>query len=160
MNRRNLDGAAEGNVVVRDEGGVCLASYRTEGRYLRWAITDECAAEQLAVMLPRTAAYATRMLDWLFRGALVVTLDGGTVTVTSNGAKLGAGKVYLVGEDSKGKRWGLGEIGTSGADDALGTLAVGETDMRKIVAVYHGVDRAGEEIVAIGQLDLTAAPSE
>jgi hypothetical protein len=151
----HLKAAEDAPVALRDDNGVCLAQYRQLHRRLSWQIDDTCAAEQLAVILPGVGAYAQGLLEWLFRGQLSVsvTADSVRVTVAEGAPALGAGKIYLVGEDSKGKRWGLGEIAATGgnAGDELGSLSVGETTMRKVIAVYRGVDAAGEELVAVGE---------
>jgi hypothetical protein len=135
--------------AVRDADGVCLADYAIEDDRVRFFISDECAGAQLAAILPVVGAYATGFVDWLFRGALDVAVKDGAVVVTS-AATLGAGQVTVLAEDKDGRRSALGTSGWSGtAQVAVQAGAV------RYVAIFRGVDGAGETLVAFGG---TAAP--
>ncbi len=101
----NLARAASGGAQLRDTNGVCLADYRFEDNRLAWAISDGCAAEQIAAILPGVAAYAAGFLDYLFRGTLVVTADGG---IRVGAVALGAGTVQVMAEDATGQRTPVG----------------------------------------------------
>jgi hypothetical protein len=141
--------AGPDGATIRDSKGTCLASYRVDGRQLSFSIPDQCALEQLAVILPRVSGYTAGLLDWLFRGALSVEADVDTISVTAVGEKLGGGKVTLLGENAQGKRLVLGSAAATGGE-ALGRFTVETRGMVKVIAVFHGVDSAGEEVVAVG----------
>jgi hypothetical protein len=130
--------------VVSDAGGVCLADYAIEDDRVRFFISDECAAAQLAAILPQVGGYATGFLDWLFRGALDVKLADGAVVVTAEPA-LGQGQLTILGEDKDGRR---SVLGTSAWN---GTAKVPvQAGLARYVAVFRGVDGAGEAVVAVG----------
>jgi hypothetical protein len=133
--------------ALRDEAGVCLANYRLEDGRIRFAISDACAAEQLAAMLPVIGAYATGFLDWLFRGALSVTVAGGSaqIAVAEGEAALGAGKLTVLGEDADGRR----RVLASGPWQGPVGVPL-PADVTRVFAVFRGVDGAGEELVAVG----------
>ncbi len=112
---RDLDLArAKDGAILRDSAGDCLANYRFRDGKLGWYFTDECLAQQASAILPVVGGYARGYLDWLFRGALNVTIDGPTVIVTPGLVKLGTGKVTVLAETAQGKRVFAGE-GNPGA---------------------------------------------
>jgi hypothetical protein len=134
------DGAA-----LRNEDGVCLANYRvTDGR-LRFTISDACAAEQIAAILPEVAGRTSALLDWLFRGTLEVRVVGGgaVASVPPGAVALGAGKLTLVGEEADGRRKPF-------ATPELGVGAPVPDGVVRVFALFRGVDAAGEELVAVG----------
>lgn len=136
--------------ALRDADGVCLANYHVESGELHFAMSDACAAEQLGVILPSVAGYARGYLDWLFRGALEVTVMGGyaQVSVASGETQLGKGKLTLLSEDADGRRR---VIGTS---DWPGERVAIPDGGAHVIAVFRGVDAVGEELVATGSATL------
>jgi hypothetical protein len=167
--RLNVMAAArEDGAVLRSPAGTCLARYRVEHDRLAFSIDDDCALEQLAVVLPEVAAYETGLLDFLLRGELTINA-GGQITVAGTG--LGAGNIEILVEDDRGVRTSIASAATAGAaatpagPDAgsgsgsaapavLASVAAPATGTR-VVAVYRGVDAAGEPIVAVGAMPLT-----
>jgi hypothetical protein len=136
----------DGN-AMRDAEGVCLTNYRVKEGRLHFAISDACANEQLAAMLPRIGAYATGLLDWLFRGALAVAVVGGSaqISVPEGETALGAGKLTVVGEDAEGRR----TVITSAPWQGPTSVALPD-GVAHVYAVFRGVDGGGEEVVAVG----------
>jgi hypothetical protein len=154
-----LGQAGQENVALRDARGVCQAVYHVQAERLVWSIPDACAGEQLAAILPVVGAYATGLVDFLFRGTLTVSDEGGQLTVRSAGVKLGKGTLRLY-TDSKGVRSPAGDV-TMGGDpsaDVLGTAAL-PAGADHVVAVFKGVDAAGEELVAVGEWIAPAIPA-
>ena len=133
-------------------GGVCLAVYRLRDDRLSFSLPDECVAEQLTAILPVVGGYATGMLDWLFRGQLEVTVRGGTAVVTAPGLRLGKGTLTVLVEDAQGTRRPAGES-VAGSGDEIGHATV-PAGGAKVVAVFVGVDAAGERIVAVGEREV------
>jgi hypothetical protein len=83
------------------------------------------------------------------------------------GAGLGAGNVEILVEDDRGVRTSIASVAVagaagagsdagsgSGAGNSLASVAAPATGTR-VVAVYRGVDAAGEPIVAVGAMPLT-----
>jgi hypothetical protein len=150
------DGAA-----LRSPSGTCLAHYRVDHDILAFSIDDDCALEQLAAILPEVAAYETGLLDFLLRGELTINA-GGQITVQGTG--LGAGNVEILVEDDRGVRTSLASVAVAGSGSAAGSgsgapaslasVAAPATGTR-VIAVYRGVDTAGEPIVAVGAMPLT-----
>jgi hypothetical protein len=134
------DGAA-----LRNEGGVCLANYRVADGKLRFTISDACAAEQIATILPDVAGRAAMFLDFLFRGTLEVRIAGGGVVASAaeGSVGLGKGKLTLVGEEADGRRKPF-------AAPDLGVGAPVPEGVVRVFAVWRGVDVNGEELVAVG----------
>ncbi|HEX4421521.1 MAG TPA: hypothetical protein VH165_26580 [Kofleriaceae bacterium] len=135
--------------TLRSPAGTCLARYRVEHDRLTFSLDDDCLLEQLAEILPEVTAFETGLLDFLLRGELTVTVAD-QVTVTGSG--LGAGAVELLVEDDRGVRTKLTSAVTPGGDQLV-QVALPPSGTR-VVAVYRGVDAAGEPIVAIGAAPL------
>jgi hypothetical protein len=154
------DGAA-----LRSPSGTCLAHYRVDHDVVTFSIDDDCVLEQLAAILPEVAAYEAGLLDFLLRGELTINA-GGQISVTdSAGTRLGAGNVEILVEDDRGVRTSLASVAVtgaaaagsdagSGAGSSLASVATPATGTR-VVAVFRGVDAAGEPIVAVGAMPLT-----
>jgi hypothetical protein len=144
----------EEGTVLRDVHGTCLARYRVQDDVLRFSLDDDCMLEQLAVILPEVASFEAGLLDFLLRGELQLTLSG-SVVVSAKG--LGAGTVEIFVEDDRGVRTKLGAQSISGspADGVIARVGAPATGVR-VVAVFRGVDSAGEPIVAAGGVPLTS----
>jgi hypothetical protein len=154
----------EDGATLRSPSGTCLARYRVERDVLTFSIDDDCALDQLAVILPEVAAYEAGLLDFLLRGELTISA-GGQITVAGTG--LGAGSVEILVEDDRGVRTSIATAAVaapaapaaaagsgSAAPTSLASVAAPATGTR-VVAVYRGVDAAGEPIVAVGAMPLT-----
>jgi hypothetical protein len=152
--RLNLMAASQPDgTTLRDAAGVCLARYRVDDNVLRFSLDDDCVLEQIAAILPEVAAFETGLLDFLFRGALELKLVGGKVEVTAGEVGLGAGDIDVLAEDPRGVRAPVakGKV-TAAASGALAFSAGVPSGTRRLVAVFRGVDAAGEPIVATGSL--------
>ncbi len=137
--------------TLRAADGTCLANYRVEEEVLlKFSISDACAAEQLAVILPEVGGASMAFLEWLFRGGLSVTLAGGSVRVSLPPGEplLGAGKLMVLFEDADGRREPLATVDVA-AGAALPSFTA-PASARRAVAVFRGVDGSGEELVAVG----------
>ena len=133
--------------VLRDAAGTCLARYRVDHDVLSFSIDDDCVLEQLAVILPDVAAYETGLLDFLLRGELAISGDD---TFAVSGAGLGAGTVELFVEDARGVRSKVATATTAGSGTEPLIRAAAPVSGSRVVAVFRGVDAAGEPIVAAG----------
>jgi hypothetical protein len=141
--------------ATRDEGstlrnatGTCLARYKVDRGIVSFALDDDCVLEELAQILPDVAAYETGLLDFLLRGELTINV-GTTVTIT--GKDLGAGSVDVVVEDERGVRTPLAALKPNAGE--LARVSAPQSGTR-VLAVFRGVDAAGEPIVAVGALPL------
>ena len=149
--RLNLMAASrDDGTTLRAPDGTCLARYRVEHGTLSFSIDDDCVLEQLASILPETAAYETGLLDFLLRGELTLTA-GSQIVVASKG--LGPGTVELVVEDDRGVRSPAGTAQYAGSGDEIARFNIPPAGPR-VLAVFRGADSAGEPIVAIGALPL------
>jgi hypothetical protein len=146
----NLTAAANGVAVLRDDRGVCLANYHLDEDRLGWFVSDDCAAEQLAVILPSVGAYTQGLFEWLFRGVVAVSADGSEVKATSPGA----GTLRLFGEDAQGRRWLVDSRPAASGEEITFTLS--SAAAAHAVVVFRGKDGAGEELVAVGQATVAA----
>lgn len=153
--RLNLMAAnRDDGTTLRSPAGVCLARYRVDSDVLRFRLDDDCLLEQLAQILPEVAAYETGLLDFLLRGELVLTA-GDQIAVSATG--LGAGKLEVLAEDNRGVRSQLAAVDASGASGGELTRVARPAGSVRVVAVFRGVDQAGEPIVAVGALPLAGA---
>ena len=151
--RLNLMAASrQDGTTLRDKDGTCLARYRVEHGVLSFGTDDQCMLEQIAVILPEVSAYETGMLDFLLRGELTIKA-GAQIVVGGDG--LGTGDLEVLVEDARGVRTSLGTVKVAAGKTELARLPPPGTGTR-IVAVFRGVDREGEPIVAVGALPLTA----
>jgi hypothetical protein len=142
----------EDGTTLRTRDGTCMARYKVDHGVLSFSLDDECMLEQIAVLLPEVVAYETGLLDFLLRGELTIT--GGQQVVVS-GKGLGAGTVDVLVEDERGVRRSIGTAQATGGKEELVRLPAPGAGTR-IVAVFRGADTAGEPIVAVGALPLTA----
>lgn len=147
-------GQPEG-ATLRDDKRICLARYRVDHGSLSWSLDDECLLEQAAAILPVTAGYEAGLLRWLLRGELTLSAGiGGVVGVAARNDALGAGTVTILAEDGRGLRTVVTTAPVASATDgqALGSATM-PAGTRRAVAVFRGVDAAGEPVVAVGHLD-------
>jgi len=147
--------------TLRSPAGTCLARYRVDHDFVAFSIDDDCMLEQLAVILPEVAAYETGLLDFLLRGELTINIAG---QITVAGSGLAAGTVEVLVEDDRGVRTSIASLATPAAPAAAGPAPATPTTLAsvaapatgtRVVAVYRGVDAAGEPIVAVGAMPLT-----
>jgi hypothetical protein len=148
----NLMAANREAATVRAKDGTCLARYRVDDdSIIRFGIDDDCMLEQLAKILPEVTSYEQGLLDFLLRGELAVAVSS-QITVSAKG--LGVGTLDLLVEDDRGVRRSIGTFTIKPGMEPLAQVAAPTTGSR-VVALYRGVDLAGEPLVAIGALPLT-----
>ncbi|MBK9029759.1 MAG: hypothetical protein IPL61_00195 [Myxococcales bacterium] len=140
--------------TLRDATGMCLARYRKDRGALSWWLDDDCELEQAQAILPVVAGYQAALLGWLSRGQLAVTLADGQVTVRARGAALGAGTVTLFAEDGRGVRTAAGTAPITAAADGAALATLPAPAGRRAIALYRGLDDAGEPIIAFGHVEL------
>jgi hypothetical protein len=140
--------------TLEDEHGVCLARYRVERGVLSWWLDDDCLLQQITAMLPDVTSYSAGALDYLFRGELEVTVAGHQAHAAS-AAGLGAGRIELLAEDARGvRRSVVAKDAPKGADLASLSDAPLPDGTVRAIALFTGVDAAGEPIVAVGAADV------
>lgn len=150
--RLNLMAASRDNgATIRTKDGTCLARYKVEHSVVSFSLDDECMVEQVAEILPEVAAYETGLLDFLLRGELTLAIAGGSLVVS--GAALGTGELDVLVEDQLGVRTSVGKTQVASGKTELARIAVPQAGIR-VVAVFRGVDAAGEPIVAAGAIPL------
>jgi hypothetical protein len=148
--RLNLMAAnRDDGTTLRTASGTCLARYRVDHDMVTFSLDDDCMLEQLAQILPEVTAYEAGLLDFLLRGELTIA-TGDQLAVSGKG--LGAGNVELLVEDERGVRTSIANVATTGAEQ-LAQVAAPSAGTR-VVAVYRGIDAAGEPIVAVGAMPL------
>ncbi len=158
--RLNLMAASQARgATLRDDAGVCQARYRVEDGRLSWWLDDDCLLEQAAAILPVAAAYEAGLLAFLLRGELAITADGDGVAIAVGATALGAGTLTVLGEDGRGVRTALttAAVAGGGTATALGRATL-PADSRRAVALFRGVDAAGEPLVAVGVFVPSSSP--
>ena len=153
--RLNLMAASrDDGTTFRNSAGTCLARYKVDHGVLSFWMDDECMLEQVSAILPEVAAYETGLLDFLLRGELTIQV-GQSIVVS--GKELGAGTVEILVEDERGVRTTLGTAPTNGAGATAAALANAGTPSSgtRVLAVFRGVDRNGEPMVATGAMPLS-----
>lgn len=151
---RHLDLASgrQGKGELRTTSGVCLAKYRIDSRRLSWFIDDRCAVEQIAAILPTVGAYATGMLDSLFRGSLAIEGDGSTKVVRVGSVALGAGTLRYFADDARGVRSEIGkaDVPSAAAGAVLGQMPAAPSGARALTVLFEGQSADGRPLVATG----------
>lgn len=152
--RLNLMAASrDDGTTLRNSAGTCLARYKVDHGLLSFWMDDECMLEQVTAILPEVAAYETGLLDYLLRGELTIQI-GSTVVVSGKG--VGAGTVEILVEDERGVRTSLGIAPTQGAAETAALAnAPAPSAGTRILAVFRGVDRNGDPMVATGAMPLS-----
>ncbi|CAN5915423.1 hypothetical protein BH11MYX3_BH11MYX3_35490 [soil metagenome] len=150
--RLNLMAASrDDGTTLRDASGTCLARYKVDHGVLSFWIDDDCMLEEIATILPEVASYEAGLLDFLLRGDLTIGVGDGVVV---SGAGFGAGTVEVLVEDDRGLRTSLGAAQVAGGKDEMIRVPAPASGTR-VVAVYRGVDSAGEPVVAVGAMPLS-----
>jgi hypothetical protein len=153
--RLNLMAASsDQGVTLSSAEGTCLARYRVTSGVLSWFLDDDCLLEQAGAILPEVASFSAGLLDFLLRGELEVTIAGSEVQVATASA-VGAGELEILGEDEAGVRTPITTVKVAAATEptAVGRAAL-PAGARRAIAVFRGVDGAGEPLVAVGAAEL------
>lgn len=145
---------------LTDAAGVCVANYRLREHRLSWSMDDACMAEQIAVILPEVGAYSAGLLDYLFRGALVIELeDPKTLAVKTTDVGLGAGTIQVFWDDARGVRTALAEpraVERADANQELMRIEALPKGANALAVLFSGVDQAGQPLVAAGYVSFQA----
>lgn len=113
-----------------------------QGR-VTWDLDDRCHADYAAALLPEAGRGALSALEHLFRDPLA--LD--KVSIKNGPLALGAGKLTILVEDN-GTRRVVSQVEVSGAEaGAVLAPLPDETGDARVIAVFRGVDGAGEPVV-------------
>lgn len=152
--RLNLMAASrDDGTTFRNTAGTCMARYRVEHGLLVFWLDDECMLEQVGAILPEVAAYEAGLLDYFLRGELAIQIGQNVVV---SGKELGAGTIEILVEDDRGVRTSLGTALIQGADTSTALANVGTpASGTRVLAVFRGVDRNGEQMVATGVMPLS-----
>ena len=140
---RNSKGA-----TWRNDDGVCLTRYRLQNAKVNFWIDDECALEQLEVILPSVAAFGTSFLQGLFPDDLSLTKKAGKLVVGTNGERYADGTLSLYADTADGSR---SEIYTSqykkGQKESV-TMPMPPQGTRRITILFDGKDSLGETLLS------------
>ena len=122
-----------------------LAYERVPGR-VRFFLDRRVYDDSARVLLPEIGAYAAGLIDHLFRAEIHLEVQPGLVTVSLADAHgdVRGGEVRLFGQDAAGRRRQIATVPAS----ATPVSAVVPAWARRIAAVLHGADDAGE-LVAV-----------
>jgi hypothetical protein len=150
--RLNLMAASrDEGTLLRDKAGTCMARYRVERGVVEFWLDDECMLEQVTAIMPEVSAFETGLLEFLLRGELQIQVSD--MIVVSGPGDLSAGKVDVLVEDSRGVRASLASVDVKPGQTELVRVAAPGSGAR-VVAVYRGIDAAGEPLVAVGAMPL------
>jgi hypothetical protein len=142
------------------DGRRLLAYERVPGR-VRFFLDDGVYADTARALLPEIGAYATGLIEHLFRAELTVDVKSDGVSVRVAGAR-GAvtGRVRVFAEDARGHRTEIGSAALAAGDDGASVARVSwamPSGTRRIAAALRGQDAAGE-LVAVAELPPPSAP--
>ncbi len=137
-----------------------VAYERMGGEHVRYTLPANAIAEAVDALLPRIAADATLLLDFLLRGSLRIEVTPAVdraplkVTVHDGQLALGPGQIELFLESRDGVRRRVQGGPTQGtkagnpmADFELGSSVTRPTDDQRVIAVFRGTDENAEPIV-------------
>jgi hypothetical protein len=136
-----------------DAEGVCVARYRVADGRLRWSLDDDCALEQLAVILPTVGAYSAGLVDWLFRDAVALSVVDNHLAAAAT-IPLGAGSLEFLWDDARGVRASHARLDTApaAAGAALGQAVLPPPGAARVTVLWSGVDAAGQPLHATATL--------
>ncbi len=134
------------------DGSTCVAEYRVRRGVLSWFLGDECMLEQLQVILPEVVAYGAGFVDYLFRGELFIARGGGALAIGARKIAVGKGTLEVFWDDDRGVRTRLGsyQVADGRADAILATSGLPPKNTRRVSALFVGVDKTGQPLVAVG----------
>jgi len=141
-----LAAGADSEGYVEDAAHRKLAAFhRAPGGDVRFSLDERCYQDAAAVLLPEAAQAALSALEHLFRGG--VSLDAGRV---KSDVALGAGRVSVLVEDEGGLRREIAGRDVPSAEPGaeLAEVPAGNED-RMVIAVFRGVDKEGEPLLAV-----------
>jgi hypothetical protein len=128
-----------------------LAYERVPGR-VRFFMDEAVYADSAQALLPEIAGYAAGLINHLFRAEIRIAFEGGVAQVSLVGARGGVrkGEVRVFAEDGAGMRRPLATLAPGSASESAPARLTVPAGTRRIAAVLHGEDDAGE-FVAVGE---------
>jgi len=132
--------------------GVCVARYRLRGRKLSWSLDDDCALEQLRVILPKVATHSAGAINWLFRGELTLLRKGNQLVISTHNVDFGKGTITVLWDDNRGVRTAYDTLQTSGgkARTAIARSKMPPSKTKRVSVLFRGVDKQGNPLTATG----------
>jgi hypothetical protein len=159
----DLNQASRGGAYLASPAAPYLVAYRIDSRGMLSFWLDERTNRAYArALLPEVGSYAVGLLEHLFRGRLVFAPAGGPAAhgarlaeLRNRGLALGAGKLTLLTEDSRGKRRVLEtrDVAAAPTGASLNRIATPRGSVR-LVAVFRGLDVNGEPITVVEEAQL------
>ena len=138
---------------LENQHGVCLAEYQVRDHKVQWSMSDNCLIEQAKTILPTASAYSAGLLQWLFRGELLVRLDDSQIAIWTAKTGLGGGTLTIFSDGPKNNRSKLATISISSlaANSQLSRqIPSSPADSTQITVLFDGVDDRGQPLVASG----------
>lgn len=133
----------------------------------RCASPRHCYTTDAPALLAEVGRYGKKLVDYLFRGDLRLTLadSGHRLDVIAAELPLGSGRVTLIGEQPEGRRRVLRTAEAlptlTGATLMQFTISDAErADLHRLVVMFQGRDRQNEAIITSAQLVLARPSSE
>lgn len=136
-----------------------------EGTARRCQPAWKCYAQSAIPQLLDATQQARRLLDYLFRGELVLSLSEGNLRIRVEEWAVGSGSLSLYVEEGEGQRRLLRALATPPtlAGGELTQLPLPAADLvgvQRLVVLFHGRDRHNEPLVVSAQLLLNHDPSK
>lgn len=125
----------------------------------------QCYAQAAVPQLIDATQQTRRLLDYLFRGELVLSLTAGNLTVRVEEWAVGSGSLLLYAEDGEGQRRLLRSLSTpptlEGAEVTQLPLSAEElAGVQRLVVLFRGRDRYNEPLLTSAQLLLSREPAK
>ncbi len=140
---RNAEGA-----TWRNDAGTCLTRYRLQHAKVKFWIDDDCALEQLEVILPSVAAYGSSFLQSLFPENLSLTKIAGKLLVTANTKQYGEGTFTLYA-DAADKTRSAFQSAAASPGNVVGIPAVlPPRGTQRVTVLFDGKDSLGNPMLA------------
>ncbi len=149
---RNPQGATWSN-----EDGVCLTRYKHKQATLSWWIDDDCALEQLEAVFPTIAGYGASFLERLYPSDISMTERSGSVVVTGDVSRYGAGSLLFFSESADGTRTQFHAGVRQGDSSELYLAPTPPAGTIKVAVLFDGTDNVGKPLLATTVLLWTAS---
>jgi hypothetical protein len=154
----DLGAAARGGAYLATTAAPQLVAYRVDSRGMLTFWLDERTDRAYArALLSEVGGYAAGLIDHLFRGRLAFAQEprqGGrpTAMLHNRGPALAAGKLTILADDSRGRRRVVDTRDvptTTPTGSRLGGSITVPRGAVRLVAVFRGLDAAGEPVVVV-----------
>lgn len=139
---RNTDGA-----TWRNDDGTCLTRYRLRSAKVTFWIDDECALEQLEVILPIVAGFGSNFLQRLFPDDLSLRKEAGKLAVGLDQERYGQGTLSFFADTADGIRSEYFSSAISGGDVGT-TVPLPPRSAQRVTVLFDGKDGLGQPLLA------------